>query len=686
MHRTIITLAVLASVLPTLGLNAQSGSMRVIMPSPTAATLGKFGDVPVSLYTGIPDISIPLFTAKGRTLELPIVLRYHAGGIRVEEIGGWAGIGWTLEAGGTITRTVRGIVDDRPNGYYTTGYTFYEQGHWPDPPSTILDHIRDEFLDGEPDQFFFDFAGRSGQFVLGPTSTSTTLKEARTIPNQKIRIEPNLVSGSFASFLITTEDGTRYTFGAADTSTDFTFNSPHFSESHTSSWQLTGIHAVGGDSITLYYRPYTARHKVGRYEESTHDVVASQSPCGPGFVDFTNDEEIRIQRLDSIKSAAHTVHFIASTLRTDALSPTGTPQEWRLDTITVTTPAGIMLRRFMFEYDYSTGRLTLKRIYEQDRNRVSLPPYSFTYNATTLPAYSSASQDHWGYYNGKQNANLLPRIFDSHGNIIPGADRSPDLAFMRAGILTNITYPTGGSSAFVYEANAYWGVGESPKSTDLYSAPFSASQSKSFTVGGVTLIDATIYMSYPNGGAGCDQFVCAYVQIPGVGTWWTPGTYNISLSPGTYSLNTGATSDEDVYGRVEWRETSDMNVTAGGLRVAEIRTVDAMAGPTSTKITKYKYTFPDGRTSAVINGIPAYGVQYSSNVCSFFSRSTMPRPSLGAGPTVGYADVEVWHGANGEYGKSRHRFITGLDPLPSGWPFSRRTNYEWNRGQEIGAT
>src|SRR6185503_15830491 len=104
--------------------NAQTGSLRVTTPSPTAASLGKYGDVPVSLYTGVPDISIPIFTAKGHTLELPITLRYHASGIRVEEIGGWAGIGWSLDAGGAITRTVRGLADESTNGYLHTGYRF----------------------------------------------------------------------------------------------------------------------------------------------------------------------------------------------------------------------------------------------------------------------------------------------------------------------------------------------------------------------------------------------------------------------------------------------------------------------------------------------------------------------------------------------------------------------------------
>ena len=68
---------------------AQVGSFDVGLQSPTAASLGKFGDVPVSLYTGTPAIDIPLYGVQGRTLSVPIALQYHASGIKVGDIASW---------------------------------------------------------------------------------------------------------------------------------------------------------------------------------------------------------------------------------------------------------------------------------------------------------------------------------------------------------------------------------------------------------------------------------------------------------------------------------------------------------------------------------------------------------------------------------------------------------------------
>ena len=95
---------------------------QVNIASPTAAALGKFGDIPVSNHTGIPNISIPVYTVKEGNLSLPISLSYHAGGMKVMEPAGWVGAGWSLTAGGVISRTFRGAADESRTSNCVAGH------------------------------------------------------------------------------------------------------------------------------------------------------------------------------------------------------------------------------------------------------------------------------------------------------------------------------------------------------------------------------------------------------------------------------------------------------------------------------------------------------------------------------------------------------------------------------------
>lgn len=63
-----------------------------VMATPNAAALGKYGDIPVSLHTGVPDISIPITTLQEGPLSLNISISYHASGIKIAETASWAGL------------------------------------------------------------------------------------------------------------------------------------------------------------------------------------------------------------------------------------------------------------------------------------------------------------------------------------------------------------------------------------------------------------------------------------------------------------------------------------------------------------------------------------------------------------------------------------------------------------------
>ena len=113
MHRRLILLCILLFTL-TLGASrtcyAQDFTIQVQVPSPTAAELGKYGDIPVSLYTGVPKIEVPVYTVETPKLSLPISLSYHASGIRVGQEASVVGLGWSLNAGGVITEdTIRSL-------------------------------------------------------------------------------------------------------------------------------------------------------------------------------------------------------------------------------------------------------------------------------------------------------------------------------------------------------------------------------------------------------------------------------------------------------------------------------------------------------------------------------------------------------------------------------------------------
>src|SRR5690606_31036152 len=87
---------------------------NVVLPSPTVASLMKFEEVPVNNYTGIPDISIPLYNVESlsKDISINLSLNYHPSSIAVNEKAAYSGLGWNLFAGGTIARTVRGLPDE----------------------------------------------------------------------------------------------------------------------------------------------------------------------------------------------------------------------------------------------------------------------------------------------------------------------------------------------------------------------------------------------------------------------------------------------------------------------------------------------------------------------------------------------------------------------------------------------
>ena len=241
-------------------------------PSPEAYSLMEYSEIPVSLYTGVPDISIPIYTIRVGNYSLPISLRYHASGIKVGQEASRIGLGWSIHAGGAISRSVRGWDDLK--GYWTQTDTI------PNEDSEYIWYsVYHDRKDYEPDIFHYNFDGFSGKFYAnkGAGSSSIVPKFLLADPEGNLRIEyqGDEMDGSF---VVVTPENVKYVFGIRETKESYgmvygeaidehvgsypgkasAFEPDHFdSETRTiSSWLLTRIEYPTGDVITFEYDIY----------------------------------------------------------------------------------------------------------------------------------------------------------------------------------------------------------------------------------------------------------------------------------------------------------------------------------------------------------------------------------------------------------------------------------------------
>ncbi len=214
--RTLFFIVFQFSIFNSGWVNAQSTPVpnpmtTISIASPTAGSLGKFGDMPISYHTGVPQISIPIYSIEAGPIKIPISLSYHASGVKVQEPAGWVGMNWALDAGGVITRSVQGLPDEVPasssqqKGYFRDyGYSNYLYAAGQENWTNFIDGTDD----GEPDFFFYNFAGHSGKFYFRDDRTPII------VPEEDLKIIPGSNgSTTMDYFTIITPDGTQYIFG-----------------------------------------------------------------------------------------------------------------------------------------------------------------------------------------------------------------------------------------------------------------------------------------------------------------------------------------------------------------------------------------------------------------------------------------------------------------------------------------
>ncbi|MFC1226695.1 hypothetical protein ACFE6N_23020 [Pedobacter sp. BG31] len=184
--------------------------------SPEAAALAKMVNYPVNFNTGVPDISVPLYTLQAGGLSLPISLSYHAGGFKINERATRSGLGWSLSADIQITRTINGTDDLAPSGYIYNEDIGYYNPSCPECNTTAMNvgsayRLANGERDGMPDKFNYKLLNKSGSFYFIKNDNGTGYGIV-PVPFEYLKI-----TYSAGEFTIVDTDGTIYYFGGKGT-------------------------------------------------------------------------------------------------------------------------------------------------------------------------------------------------------------------------------------------------------------------------------------------------------------------------------------------------------------------------------------------------------------------------------------------------------------------------------------
>jgi hypothetical protein len=433
-----------------------------IPTSPEAALLGRFGDIPISYYTGTANISIPIYSIKESNIEVPITLNYHASGIKVEDQATWVGLGWDLSPGGSIIQEVRGIRDELDNnlnyGSNQTGYNnfknrvynsgvlgvnknlgqlgraFYEPcantcggdfiGSEPgdDTGETITSLL---VGNGQPDIYHYNFGNYSGRFYINPENQQFVQIDKK---------EDLYFQKTISGITITTLDGVKYSFNTTETAYQSGF---YDSNKAGKTFKLSEIKLVNGKKI---FFSYIDAHFIDfNYSEDTilYDYIGGPSP-----VLSLNTRQSDIKILSTITTSDLIVNFNLENREDIIANPNNVNNLKRLKSITITSLlSNKKIRTFEFGYSYfpfdtaatpngysnpivnsyqnALGkRLKLDNLkevgYSNDATQVedrSKPSHIFEYDLSNImPLKISLAKDFWGYFNGQPNNNLLPDL------------------------------------------------------------------------------------------------------------------------------------------------------------------------------------------------------------------------------------------------------------------------------------
>lgn len=330
----------------------QSQNIDVVRPVPSVAGLTTYNTIPVSIQTGIPEISYPLINLEtgNKSVNINLGLSYHAANTSSRNGVSDVGKGWSFLGGGSISRE---IVDDFDEVFDDSNFHSYHKNTF-------------------DDVYNFNIPGESGKFRFIRDTLNNTFELVKLTPfTSKIKYHRsgNQATLILDSFTVTSESGIQYVFKDYDISKMNVWlwthptNGPMYGNAkYRSVFYLSSILDENDQELIkyiylrdLFYSPGTGNQVPDTETNKLNRIEVK----GYGIIEINYDKD----------AASNKDHDIFS-----------------INNIILKTANNAFVKKYVFTYsgipgkDYSVFYRTLKSFSQVDQYEKVIERYTFTYS------------------------------------------------------------------------------------------------------------------------------------------------------------------------------------------------------------------------------------------------------------------------------------------------------------------
>ncbi|MDD5185925.1 MAG: RHS repeat protein [Paludibacter sp.] len=449
MKRIIYTTLIVISIAGNIRAQREFGHV-----TPTTADFIKYGEVPVSLFTGKMNFEVPIYRIKDSDFDIPISLTYTSDGFKPAKRSGFVGLDWFLNVGGCITREVYGSPDDSypvvygeevGNWWAIEGKNFTNNEWWNFNDALItcyssLEGCNGPLIDGhfgdyQQDLFMFNFAGNSGQFMIDNQRNIKTNIKGYSVNFSSFskQLTSNIIPNP-SEITIQTPDGYMYCFGGDLSALEFSISfepgvQPNNTKPTILAWHLTKITAPSGRSVKFNYTQVNITPSDTQKSSPIWQTSKSKKEGNSGQYNYSALKTVVLESIEILDTKQKVEFFKSQETGFSYYYINNYPDYnypcYQLDSIQVSYNNQSMYS-YSLKYETYNKRRFLSEFKNNDKSK-----YNFFYNQCTYPLPDVDTQsDFYGYWTSNNSESSY-------------------------GLLTKTEYPTGGYTNFTYRKNQY---------------------------------------------------------------------------------------------------------------------------------------------------------------------------------------------------------------------------------------